>query len=148
MQVSTKVYMGEEGSKRFMKNICRSKGGSCKYLQKSTWGRRVQKVQKLVYVVCYHYLQLQLCSTAIPNISYSAWWKKGGLHILGRCTLRKQQCPPKNKARNSWIIKTYHASPNNWGCGWLLLLHCECVTKVPMGLRSSLFLECARKNLL
>ena len=34
-----------------MKNLCRSKGGSCKCLQKSTWGRGVQKVQKLVYVV-------------------------------------------------------------------------------------------------
>ena len=35
-----------------MKNLCRSTGGSCKCLQKSTWRRGVQKVKKkLVYVV-------------------------------------------------------------------------------------------------
>ena len=29
-----------------MKNLCRSKGGSCKCLQKSTWGRGVSKSPK------------------------------------------------------------------------------------------------------
>ena len=63
-----------------MKNLCRSKGGSCNCLQKSTWGRGVQKVQKLVYVVygshlSANFIQSSLCKSYVSSTIKSALCK-------------------------------------------------------------------------
>ena len=55
-----------------MKNLCRSTGGSCKCLQKSTWGEGVQKVQKLVYVV-YGWRPRVMKSVGTKNCRFQKW---------------------------------------------------------------------------